>query len=114
MDENWHGICPAIFKGIDGEERERMHCKYVEIGRAVNIRHPSTSRKAKTLWMIREAKAKEASSREVSNRSKFVWQYGRHCGRSTTEPGVGTRRGSEKNRCGRDPVESSTAGGSRT
>ena len=39
-------------------EWEKLHNKYVEIGRAVNIRQPSTSRKAKTLWKAREAKAK--------------------------------------------------------
>ena len=33
-----------------------MHYKCVEICRAVNIRHPSTSRKAKTLWKRRDAK----------------------------------------------------------
>ena len=35
-----------------------MYHKYVEISRAVNTRHQSTSGKAKTLWKVREAKAK--------------------------------------------------------
>ena len=49
VDEDWHAVCQAIFNGIDGEEWERMHCKYIEIHKSVNIRHRSTSRKAKTL-----------------------------------------------------------------
>ena len=34
-----------------------MHYKSVEIGRAVNIRRPSATRKAKTVWEREEASA---------------------------------------------------------
>ena len=49
MDEGWHAVCPAIYGAVEGEELEKLYCKYVENGRAVSIRHPSTSCKAKTV-----------------------------------------------------------------
>ena len=55
MDENWHAICQAIFKGIEGVRKDVL--QVYQIHKAVNIRHPSTSRKGKTLWNMREAKA---------------------------------------------------------
>ena len=46
-----------IFDDIEGEEWETLHDKYVEVGKEVNLRQPSTSRKAKTLWKINESKS---------------------------------------------------------
>ena len=48
VDEDWHAVCQAIYKGIKGKAWENLY-KCVEIGRAANIRQPSTSRKDKTL-----------------------------------------------------------------
>ena len=40
---------PSHLTGIEGDEWGRMCCKYVEVGRAVSIRYPGTSRKARDL-----------------------------------------------------------------
>ena len=58
VDEDWHAVCQAMYSDVEGAEWEKLCCKCVEPGRAVHIRHPSTSHKAKTLWKVREAKAK--------------------------------------------------------
>ena len=42
MDEDGHAICQAIFKGMEGEEWERLCYMHVEMLKAVNIRQPST------------------------------------------------------------------------
>ena len=55
VDEDWHGICQAILKGIEGEEWEQLYYEHVEKCKAVNLRQPSASRKDKTQWKIREA-----------------------------------------------------------
>ena len=56
MDEDWHAGCQAISKGVEGAEWEKLYCKFVEMNQAVNLRQPSTSRKAKTLWKVRDSK----------------------------------------------------------
>ena len=33
-----------------------MHCKFVEMNKAVNVRHPSGNSRAKTVWKERDAK----------------------------------------------------------
>ena len=30
MDEDWLALCQAIYKGVEGPERENMHCKVRE------------------------------------------------------------------------------------
>ena len=54
------------------ERRGTMYYKDVELGRAVNICQPSTSRKAKTLWKVREPKAKgdECYERDSERKSE--------------------------------------------
>ena len=62
VDEDWQAIC----KAIEGEEWTRS--KYIEIHWS-NIRHPSSSCKAKTLRTISEAKAnREAYNDQGSKR----------------------------------------------
>ena len=48
VDGDWHTVCQAIYTGIEEEEWEKLCYKSVGIGKAVNIRQPSTSRKAST------------------------------------------------------------------
>ena len=45
VDEDWHAKPPAR-----ASRREKLYCRFVELGQAVSLRQPSTSRKAKTLW----------------------------------------------------------------
>ena len=52
------------------ERRGTMYYKDVELGRAVNICQPSTSRKAKTLWKVREPKAKRDECYERDSERK--------------------------------------------
>ena len=49
MDEDWYAVGQAIYKGAEGAELEKLHNKCVEVGRAVNVRHPSTSHKDKNV-----------------------------------------------------------------
>ena len=49
--EDWHAVCQAIYKGVEGEQWDYVQYKYLDTDTAVNIRTPSNNRKAKTLWM---------------------------------------------------------------
>ena len=53
VDEEWHASCQATNKGA---AREKVFFLFVERTKAVNVRHPSANRRAKTLWKVREAK----------------------------------------------------------
>ena len=37
VDEDWHAVCPAICKGTEGEDCQRLFCKYAEMNKAVNF-----------------------------------------------------------------------------
>ena len=71
-----------IFKGFEGEKRERIYFNCIELHEAVNIRQPSTSRKAERLWKIREAMANgeayydQVSGRQMESRVavKALWE----------------------------------------
>ena len=77
MGEDWHAICQAFYKGIEEEEWD------VDIGKAVNLRQPSTSRKARTLWKVTEATMKgeeyydQGSARRIESRvavKQAMWE----------------------------------------
>ena len=72
---------------------ENMYSKYVEMSRAVNILHPSTSRKAKTWWKIIDSKA---NGEEYYDQGSG--QCGNRCGKNTNKAGVRSRRGPEEDR----------------
>ena len=72
---------------------ENMYSKYVEISRAVNILHPSTSRKAKTWWKILDSKA---NGEEYYDQGSG--QCGNRCGKNANKAGVRSRRGPEEDR----------------
>ena len=40
-DEDWDAVCQAIYKGVEGAERENLYHKFLEMNKAVNVRHPS-------------------------------------------------------------------------
>ena len=101
VHEDWHAICQAVYRGTEGDEWVKPYSKNVEKGKAVNPFQPSTSRKAKTLWKGREAKANGGNTtiRVVGDKFKV-------------EPSVSTRRRPDEDSCRRRTAESSTAGGS--
>ena len=55
MDGHWHAACPAISKGVEGAEWEKLYCKFVDLNEAVIVRHPSGSSRAQILWKVGEA-----------------------------------------------------------
>ena len=52
MDEDWHAVCQAIYKGVQGSEWENFNHEFVEMNKGVNVRHPSGNSKDKTLWKV--------------------------------------------------------------
>ena len=56
VDEDWHAICQAIHKGVEGADWENLSYKFVEMEKEVNVCHPSGRSRAVTLWKIRDAK----------------------------------------------------------
>ena len=59
VDEDWHAICHAIYKGVGGSGVGKVLPQVcAEIIRTVNVRHPSVNHRANTLWEVREAKEK--------------------------------------------------------
>ena len=49
-DEDWHAVCQAIHKGVEGAEWEKPYHEFVETKEAVNVRHQSGNSRAKTSW----------------------------------------------------------------
>ena len=65
VDEDWHAVCHAIHKGVEGAEWEKLCCESLGRTTAVILRHPSASRRVKTLWKVRDAEEKgRAADRE--------------------------------------------------
>ena len=50
VDEDWHAVCQAIYKGVEGAAWEKLCCKFVEMNKEVNVRSPGGSRGAKINW----------------------------------------------------------------
>ena len=45
MDED--AVCQSIYRSAEGAEREKLYCKFVDMSKAVNVRHPSGNNRAK-------------------------------------------------------------------
>ena len=58
VDEDWHAICQAIHKGVEGSEWETMYCNYKEMHQAVKCKKSRENKKAMALWSVTEAKDK--------------------------------------------------------
>ena len=88
VDEDWHAICQAIYKGVEGPECENMYCTFVELQRAVNRKKPGVNKKARALWSMRDAKENgeahndQSSERQIENRTA-VWQAVEEAGMSS-------------------------------
>ena len=49
VDADWHAFCPAIYRGVEGEEWEELHCPNREMSRATGAQKPRKSQKARAL-----------------------------------------------------------------
>ena len=73
MDEDWHAICQAIYKGVERAEREKLHCKFEDRNKAINVLPPVwESQDQKTLWKIRQAKEKEDACYDQDSEQQIV------------------------------------------
>ena len=55
VDEVWHAVFQAIYKGVEGVEWEHSYFQFVEVNKDVKARHRSGSSKAEMLWKMRDA-----------------------------------------------------------
>ena len=53
VDEDWHVICQAIYRGVRGADG--LYHKFVEKDKEINVRNPSGSSRETTLWELTEA-----------------------------------------------------------
>ena len=53
VDADWYAFCQALYKGMEGEDREEMYDSYKVMTRAVGEKKPQ---KAKVLWAMKAAK----------------------------------------------------------
>ena len=67
VDEDWHAICQAIYKGVVGPEWENMYNKNVEMHTAVNLKKPGTNKNAKMLWALKDAYEKGENNCDPSS-----------------------------------------------
>ena len=71
VDEDWHAMCPATCKGVEGAQWENLCYKFVEMNNEVNVR------RAKTHWKIRDARERgdahcdQTSEQHIVNRDAF-------------------------------------------
>ena len=74
LDEDWHIICQAIYKSVEGLEWV-MYYKYMEMHKNVNLRKPMINKKAGVLWALKNAKENgqdyhdQSSERQIERRS---------------------------------------------
>ena len=94
---------------------ERLHYKYSEIHKAVNIRRLGNNHKAKALWVLRDAKTNgeahydRSSERQLLSRASVMQALER--GGAYAKPDSCDGRVSEKNTGWGGRAESSTPGG---
>ena len=83
VDEEWHAVCQAIYKRVEGAEWENLRYKFVEINMEFNVRHQSGSSRAKTLRKVRDAKERgdehydQTSEHNIVNRDRFGRNFGK-------------------------------------
>ena len=76
MDEAWHAMCWAIYKGVTGPERKAKYYQFKELHQAVKSKNSNENKKAKGLWTLKEARDKEiiAMTRATKRRSKPLFR----------------------------------------
>ena len=56
VDCDWNAFRQAVYKGIEGEDWREMYEAYKEMSRAVVVKKPQETQKAKLLWNMKAAK----------------------------------------------------------
>ena len=55
-DANWHTFCQGMYKGIEGEEWEELHCHYRDLSKATRERKSRVIVKKRPFWAMKAAK----------------------------------------------------------
>ena len=71
VNEEWHAICQAINRGVEGAERENLWYKFIEMNQEVNVRHPGGSSMAKVLGKMRNAKDRDGTRDDQTYATKI-------------------------------------------
>ena len=61
MDEEWHAVCQAICRGVEGAKWEKLYYKFVDMNKTVHVRHRSGNSRANLLWNARDAAETEVT-----------------------------------------------------
>ena len=56
VDADWHAFCQALYKGIEGENRDDMYDTYKAMSKVLGLKKPQEAQKAKALWVMKAAK----------------------------------------------------------
>ena len=70
VDDDWHALCQDIHKGIKGPEWRTMFYPHKELDQAVKSKKSGEHKKAKVLWVLKEAKAKRVDLYDGSNEKR--------------------------------------------
>ena len=55
-DADWYAFCQALYKGIEGKDREEMYDSYKAMSKALGVNKPQEAQKARALWAMKAAK----------------------------------------------------------
>ena len=58
VNEDWHAVFQAIYKGVNGLEWETMYYKYEKLHEAVNLKKPGDNKEAKALLPLKRVQKK--------------------------------------------------------
>ena len=81
VDGDWFAFCQASCKGIEGEDWEEMCDSYKVLSKAVGVRKPQETQKAKALWAMKAAKDRKeefydpAREEDISKRKKTRLEF---------------------------------------
>ena len=71
MDEDWHAICQAVYKGVEGLDCEVMYYQYMELHQADKRNKSNENHKEKVFWAWKEAIDKGIDSFDVGHELKI-------------------------------------------
>ena len=70
VNADWHALCQAIYKGIEGQAREALYYHCTELHQPAGTKKPCDSQKAKTLWAMKAAKDRDGEFFHPAHRKK--------------------------------------------